>query len=600
MSNELKEFKDFTLKMIQDLPRSWQKLGLDYLHRITKREIIELNVLAILTGVIAGYASIGFRYLIGVIQNLTFHGTLGTDLVAHEDIALGWWIFIIVPAGLLISAYLTRWFAPEAKGHGVPEVIESVLVRGGKMRKRLVLIKSLASAITIAAGGSVGREGPIVQIGAAAGSVFGQYLKLNTRLLKTLVGCGAAGGIAASFNTPIAGVIFAIEIIILELKTKSFVPLVISTVFACLVSRIHLGNEPSFWVPSYSLVDSRELIFYFVLGVLAGVVGHIVVKTVYGIEDLFDKAPIPFFFKPLIGGLIVASIGFYYPQIFGVGYEAMSRVLREQGTLELMALLVVLKIVAVSVTLGAGGSGGVFSPALFIGAMVGGAYGYLVHSLYPTMTSGFGPYALVGMAAVFSSTSRATFTAIVILFEMTMDYSLILPLMFVCVTADQVAWALSSESIYSLKLKRKGLSFVTDIGVNLMCVTRIKDVMTQNPIVVSEEMTLNEAEMVISKDSHATYPVVNSTGALCGLVSLESFRNHMEKQPPGKNLLIKEIKTVPKTIVHLNDTVDMALKKLEKTRDPRIIVVDQSTQKVVGIVSPIDLVRLSSTETQET
>lgn len=599
--DEIEELKNITRKAIRGIPKTWHRLGLPsmqpYWQVFTNKELLQVNGLAILTGIIAGYAAIGFRYLIGFLQNAVMHERIGFDLVSPLNNPRGDWIFLILPAGLLISAYLTKWLASEATGHGVPEVIQSVMVRGGRMRKRIVGVKALASGVTIAAGGSVGREGPIVQIGAAAGSALGQILNLNPKLLKTLVGCGAAGAISATFNTPIAGVIFAIEIIILELKTKSFVPLVISSVFACVLARFYLGNEPAFFVPHYTLKQPSELIFYLGLGIVSGILGVAVIRTLYGIEDFFDNLKIPYFFKPILAGLIVAGIGKFYPEVFGVGYDTMSDVLQQKSEFALIAALIVLKTVAMSVTLAGGGSGGVFAPSLFIGAMVGGSYGYLAHQFFPDLTGSYGAYALVGMAALFSATSRATFTAIVILFEMTLDYSLILPLMFVCVMADQIAWALCKDSIYSLKLKRRGLSFVTDLGVNVMDVTLVKDIMTTEVMTASEDMTVEEAERKLLPSQHSVYPVVDKDGRLSGVITKSMIEQKLAKGRPRAQ--VGEVKAKAKTVVEPMDTVMSALKKISNIRDPRILVVDPKSKKLLGLVAPIDFVRLSHADSQE-
>ncbi|MEE6249518.1 MAG: chloride channel protein [Bdellovibrionota bacterium] len=584
-----------TRTAIKEVPKTWQSIHKTYLHPITKKDVFRLNFLAILVGIAVGYASLGFRFLIGLFQNLFLHHQFDWHLISPLDHKRGLWMFAILPAGLFASSALIRIFAKEAQGHGIPEVIEAIRLKGGRMRARSVLVKAFSSSITIASGGSVGREGPVVQIGSAIGSVVGQILSLDPKLIKTLVGCGASAAVAATFNTPIAAVIFAIEVIILELKTRSFVPLVIASVFGTIVSRIHLGNEPAFFVPKYSLHGPSELVFYFILAVLAGILGVVFIKAVYGIEDYVEDLKIPFWSKPLLGGIILAAIGMYFPEMFGVGYESISDVLQQKSSLEIMALFVVLKIICTSVCLACGGSGGVFVPSLFIGAMLGGAYGYAVNEFFPDMTAGYGAYALVGMAAVFSSTARASFTAIVILFEMTLDYSIILPLMFVCVISDQVALAFMKHSIYSLKLKRKGLKFISDISVNVMSITIVKDIMTTQIRTASSSMSLYEAKNKLLQYGHAVYPVVDQDSVLLGTITREDILNNAEKHPKMK---VAEFMHAAKAVVREDDSVLKAISKIEKTRDPRILVVEARTRKLCGIVSPIDFVRLSSAEAE--
>ncbi|MEZ4871958.1 MAG: chloride channel protein [Bdellovibrionales bacterium] len=582
-SKNLLKIPNFTRRAIQGFPRSWSQLS--------NREIIELNLMATFVGVLTGYAAIGFRFLIGFLQNTILHDSWDYHLISPIDHVRGEWMFLIVPVGLLISTLITRYFAPEAKGHGVPEVIQAIWRNGGKIRARTVGLKALASGITIASGGSVGREGPIVQIGSAIGSTLGQFFHLRPKLLKTLVGCGSAGAIAATFNTPIAGVIFAIEIIVLEFKTRSFVPLVISSVFATVISRNHLGNEPAFFVPEYHLLSAQELVFYLGLGVLAGIVGVLFIRFLYFGEDLFDNAQVPFWTKPIFAGILLASVGYYYPGMFGVGYETVTDALQQQSHFLLMFGFVFLKIFSTTITLAGGGSGGVFAPSLFIGAMLGGAYGHFVHDLFPEMTANYGAYALVGMAALFSATGRATFTAIVILFEMTLDYSIILPLMFACVTADQVSSLISRDSIYTLKLKRKGFAFKHEISVNIMSITPIRDIMTTALHFGHVKMTLSEMANELLQYEHSLYPVLDDHGRLAGVFPVNKLIRLSAKEPDA---LAQDHMDEPTTTIDMNEMVEDALKKFGKSRDPRILVVDGSKKKLVGILSPVDLIRLSS------
>ncbi len=593
----MSEFKNFTQKAIREIPKTWQRFNESYLVRVTRQDILVLNILAVFVGLGSGMAAIGFRSLIGLGQNLLYKGETSHELIPTAEVMIGYWPFLFIPLALLIATLLTKYLAPEAKGHGVPEVIESVLVKGGRLRKRIVLVKAFASSVTIAAGGSVGREGPMVQIGSALGSSLGQWFGLKKpKLLKTLVGCGAAGAIAASFNTPIGGVIFAIEIIVLELKTKSFIPLVISAVFATMVCRFYDGNSPSFMVPEYSLVSNIEFAFYIGLAILSAIVGVIVIRSLYAMEGWADNLKIPFWLKPLLGGLCVAGFGYYFPQIYGVGYDSMTQVLQGDSTWKLMASLAVVKIIVTCLSLAFGGSGGVFAPSLFIGCMLGGAYGYMINTYFPDISASYGAYALVGMAAMFSATGRATFTAIVILFEMTLDYSIILPLMLVCVLADQISWAILPDSIYSKKLKNKGLEFVTDISVNVMGVTLLKDIMTTEIQTAKEQMTLSEFKKELFHKDHTIYPVVCDDGTVTGVIHQDTVAIALETQP--MDIEIKEIMDPTFECSHPNDTVLMAIRKIGKKRDPRILITDRKTKQLVGIVSPIDFVRLSSADAE--
>ena len=325
-----------------------------------------------------------------------------------------WWRRLLAPAigGAIVGPFL-YWLAREARGHGVPAVMEAIARRGGVIRPRVVAVTTLASAITI------GREGPIVQIGSAIGSAIGQLLRLPTRQVRTLVACGAAAGIAATFNAPIAGALFAAEVILLDFATARLAPIVISSVVATAVSRAVLADYPSFVVPSWELVSPWELAAYGLLGLAAGFVGVGFGSALRLAERGFERLPVPDPMKASIGGLLVGLIGTQLPHVFGSGYGTINAALESQLPIALLALLLVAKMAATSITLGSGASGGVFAPALFLGAVLGGAFGGAVHASFPGQTAGSGAYALVAMGAVLSATSHAPITAIIMIFELT-------------------------------------------------------------------------------------------------------------------------------------------------------------------------------------
>lgn len=435
-----------------------------FLRPVFTKYTLQVLFLAAIVGVLSGFIAIGFRYLLFGIQNLFFYQDFSSSEISPVNHELGIYVIIIPAIGGLLVGLITWFFASEAKGHGVPEVMESIAIRGGKMRPRTVFFKAIASAISIGSGGSIGREGPIVQIGSAAGSSIAQWLKLDEYKTKILLGCGAAGGIAATFNTPIAGIIFALEIILLELKSRSFMALTLASFFATIVSRIFLGSTPAFPIPAYEFASIYETILYLILGILAGFTGLILMRTLYKTESLFDNISIPAYAKPAIGGLIVGIIGYFFPQVFGVGYETIEKMLNQELLIKTTLLLLVFKFIAFNITIGSGASGGVFSPSVFIGAALGASYGWLANYLFPDITAPAGAYALVGMAAVFAAASRATLTSIIIIFELTLDYKIILPLMFACVIADLVTWSISRDTIYTKKLSRRGINISHDIG----------------------------------------------------------------------------------------------------------------------------------------
>ena len=326
---------------------------------------------------------------------------------------------ILIPAagGLLVAPLVYR-FAREAKGHGVPEVMTAVVARGGRIRPRVTIVKALASSICIGSGGSVGREGPIVQIGSAIGSTFGQILRLSPGDIRLLVACGAAGGISGTFNAPLAGVLFSMEIILHRYTGRSFGLVALSSVTSAAIAHAFFGDSAIFNIPSYELVSAWEFPLHVLLGIIAAFVASVFVAVLYKSEDLFEALKFPAYLKPVLGGLAVGLIGVFYSQIFGVLYLTIDFTMAGSLALSLLLPLVLIKILATSLTLG---SGGVFAPSLFMGAVLGGAFGNISHEFLPGITGPEGAYVLVGMAAVFAAAARAPATSIVILFEMTRD-----------------------------------------------------------------------------------------------------------------------------------------------------------------------------------
>jgi CIC family chloride channel protein len=565
--------------------------GIPWLYgfRLDWQENIRLNLLALVVGVASGFVAIGFRYLILWIQNLTLFGSVSMSRSDPATHTLGGWIVLAPAAGGLLVGLMTVYLASEARGHGVPEVMEAIALHGGRLRTRLVGVKALASAVTIGTGGSAGREGPIVQIGSSLGSTIARAFQLPASMTKVLVACGASGGIAATFNTPIGGVLFSIELILLELKTRSFVPLVIASVFATIVSRIFLGQYPAFIVPQYGFAHTVELLFYLILGVLAGVVAVAMVFVLYKAEDLFERLPGPPYLRPVAGGLLLGSIAFFFPHVLGVGYETIDAVLHEGHVGHMLLVLMALKIVALSLTLGSGGSGGVFAPSLFVGACLGGAFGALVHHLFPASTATYGAYALVGMAAVFSGAGRATLTSIIILFEMTRDYRVILPLMFACVVADLVAWILHPDSIYTAKLSRRGVRVVQDMEVDLLSRMYVKDVMERGVETVEETATVREAHDKALDSERRALPVVNARQELVGIITQTDLGRAVEAdetdQPVSAYATRDVITTYPE------ETLAEAVIKFSEAN--QIPVVERwNRRSLVGLLTRKDLLKL--------
>ncbi len=534
---------------------------------------------AVLTGVGAGYGAVVFRWLIHQFTVLFFTG--GKDLLS----SIGSFYIVLIPAaGGLIVGFLVYYLAPETKGHGVPEVMYAVDRQGGKIRVRVAVIKAVASSICIGSGGSVGREGPIVQIGSSLGSSLGQIFHLSRDRMKILVACGAGGGIAATFNAPLAGIFFALEIILRSYAPRHLSSVVLSSVLATVISRRYLGDTPAFVVPAYQLHSPWEILFYLVFGLLAAVMAYLFIVTLYKSEDIFDKIPIPGFLKPALGGLIIGMIGLYYPQIFGVGYKSIELALYGKVTALLALILVFAKLLATSITLGSGGSGGIFAPSLFIGAMLGVVFSKITMIFFPAIAINTGASAMIGMAAVFAGAAQAPISAILILFEMTGDYKIILPLMTAVVISTLVLRKWSRESIYTKKLARRGIDISQQAQPDLLDVIQVSEAMSRNVITLRENQTVKEAGLMIKNTRHRGFPVLDEEGRLRGIVTHKDINKALAAEKA--NHPVKEIMSTQLVVSYPDECLRRALEKLGSKNIGRAPVVDPANpEKVIGLIT---------------
>ncbi|MFH2009142.1 MAG: chloride channel protein, partial [bacterium] len=524
-----------------------------------------MMLVALIIGLVGGGGAIAFRWLIETFQTLAW-GSGGTAL---EKIARApWHLKIIVPAaGGLLVGLIVKFFAPEARGHGVPEVMYATARRGGVIRPIVAAAKSLASAICIATGGSVGREGPIVQIGSALASSIGQVLRLSSPRLRICVGCGAAAGIAATFNAPIAGAFFAAEVVLGGFSAGAFGPIVISSVAATVVSRSAHGDLPAFLkIPAYSLVSPAEMITYTVLGLCAALAAVGFVTLLYHSETVFEKMKvIPDYLQPVIGGVGIGILGIWLPQVMGVGYDTITPALRGELLLGFLLALLAAKLLATSLTLGSGGSGGVFAPSLFMGAALGGAVGQLAQLLLPWSMASPGAYAVVGMGAMVAATTHAPITAILIIFELTGDYRVILPLMVSCILGHLVARFLQRESIYTIKLMRRGIDLQAGHELNVLRRILVADLLNPSLETVSQKTPLDELHRRMVESPHYEFFIVDNQGALVGVVSVDDLRRSLPDHQALRSVVIAEdIGSSPVHFVRENDTLDCAMRQFGK------------------------------------
>ena len=542
-------------------------------------------VIAIIIGVLAGFSAIGIRAMIKFFSDVSFPGT-GNLLQNIMDTP--WLLILIIPViGGLIVGPIIYYLAPEAKGHGVPEVMQAILLKGGQIRGRVAFVKAVASAISIGTGGSVGREGPIIQIGSSLGSVVGQFLRVSTKRLKTLVGCGAAAGIAAAFNAPIAGALFAVEIVLMDFAVAQFSPIVISSVMATVISHTFEGNFAAFIVPKYQLASPVEIGFYFILGAGSGLVAYLFIKTLYYCEEIFDnRIKIPESFKPALGGLGIGVIALAFPQVMGVGYDSINNALYGNMIWYVALILIFMKILATALTLGSGGSGGIFAPSLFMGAMLGYFFGSFVHSYFPGITASPGAYALVAMGGLVAGTTRAPITAIIIVFELTNDYHIILPLMITCIMSMIISSKLSRESIYTLKLVLRNIGLKEGIETNVMESIYVKDVYRKEfeSILVTDNFSQIVNRIIRGKE--ADFPVVDSEGHVSGMISIHDIKDYLYERESLQNLLIAgDIFNPEFETISPDDNCQNALDKLRKySFDGLPVVADTNSRKIIGII----------------
>jgi CIC family chloride channel protein len=553
-------------------------------------ETLVMVTFAIVVGIGAGLGTIIFVSMIAFFNNLFFGGGQLLGLPGTT------YVILLPVLGGLIVGPLVHFIAPEAKGHGVPEVLTAIATKGGRIRPVVVLVKALGSAITIGSGGSVGREGPIVQIGAALGSTLGQIFKLSERRVINLVASGAAGGIAATFNAPIAGVMFALEVILGDFGFQNLTTMVVSAVTASVVSRAVLGDNPAFTVPAYALKSSWEIPLYLGLGIVAGFGALTFVKALYFMEDVFEKWKFPPYLKPAVGGLGLGILGYFVPRVFGTGFDTISSALTGQLGLGLLILLIVGKILATTLTLGSGASGGVFAPALFIGAVLGGAYGQIAQLIFPGLPASSGAYAMVGMAAVFAGAARAPITAVIILFEMTQDYRIILPLMFATIVSTLIAQGIEPESIYTLKLKLRGIDIHAKRDENLLRTLSVKDAMTpfEEITSVAPSTTLTELSQLFQETGHHGFIVLDDRNELYGIVTLSDLESAVTAQKADAT--VGAICTKNVITAYPDETLDDALRHFGALDMGRIPVVDRGEpRKVLGVLRRSDIIHVLST-----
>lgn len=549
-------------------------------------------VLACVVGVVTGCGAIVFAELINLVQRCALGST---DYPLYVLPTLPWYRVFWVPAlGGLLVAPLVYLVSRESQGHGVPQVIESVTLRGGKIRPRVAAVKSLASALTIGTGGSVGREGPIVQIGAALGSFVGQLLHVPPSRLPTLVGCGAAGGIAATFNAPIAGAFFSLEVIMGNFAMPSFGPVVLSSVLATVISRAYFGDHPAFLVPAYTLLSEWELAIYLLLGIACGLGGVAFIAVLDFMEKTWSRFSLPPLLKPALGGLILGVAILFVPNIYGVGHATMDDILRGGMDWTWLLLLLPVKMLATSLTLASGGSGGVFLPSLYLGSITGGLIGIGAGALFPSITAPSGGYALVGMAAFLAGATHSPITAFLLLFELTGDYHIILPLMLSCSVSTLVAKLLRTESIYTIQLLRRGID-IHRREENLMQAFTVSQVMHREVPTLQDMTPFPEVVRHFLATNMPTCFVVDEQSRLLGAISIHDVKDIFQEESLSALIIAKDLAHHCTITTTPEETLARCLEKFTQTEQEHLPVLTE-TGELYGLISQRDVLDLYNRE----
>jgi CIC family chloride channel protein len=555
--------------------------------RPERESLIFLLILAILVGFITGVLAVGFRYLLLFTTDLFWPDPLALLEVNQQ---YPWYLVLVIPAigGLAIGPLISR-FSPESRGAGVPDVIEAVVSREGNIQYRTALFKTVFTSLSIGCGASVGREGPVVHIGSSVGSSLAQLIKLPAEWRRVFLACGAASGIAATFNAPMAGMLFAAEIILVDFQVSYLSHIAISAVTATVVSHHFLGNLPTFQVPLFEMVSYGELPLYALLGFLAGLLSILFIHAVSFVEDMFSKAKVSFSYRPAIAGLFLGFIAIGWPHILGVGYETINLTLTSQMGIGLLLTVLCLKLLATAGSVGAGFSGGIFAPSLVLGSLLGGFYGALMNYLIPGHIGTAAAYSLIGMGAVVAGTTLAPITAIFTIFELTYNFEIILPLMTCCITSLVTVQKFYGYSIYETKLLRKGIRMVRGRDVNLLRSMTVEKFMITEFETIRQDMLLADILDKAEKCSYPHFPVLDQQDRLVGILSMSDLKGFLaEVGDLGKLVVASEIMTKRVVIVRPDDNFETAFEIFEGKQISTLPVLSRSGA-LLGILKKSDL-----------
>ncbi len=550
-----------------------------------------MAILAVVIGLLAGLSNYAFRRCIDFFHWLIIDSS--SPLTGYAPDVWSWhrlWAIAFPLAGALLMLPLFYFFR-EDLSFGFPRFLEAVNLKGGKLRWRLILTRGISSALTIGSGGSAGQEGPIAQIGGTAGSFIGQLLGTSGERLKVLIGCGVSGGVAATFNAPLAGVFFAHEIVLLSsFELSSFTSIVISSGMATVVSRALFGNMPAFDVPAYQLIHPVELLFYAALGTACGCIAVLFIGCYRKIRTWFASLTLHPLLKPCLGGILVGVIAVVLPQVEGNGYHFIERVVSNDAGWLLVTALIAGKLLATGVTLGSGLPGGTFAPSLFIGAVTGSSFGYLLNQLFPAYCSTPGAYALVGMGAFLAAVAHAPMTGIFLLFEMTGSYQIIVPIMIACVVGTAIARHFKKEGIDTVDLAAEGINLHIGKEQNLLEMLTVRDAMAPAPELLPETMTISQFGDHLARAKQSSFPLMNSAGALSGIVTLQDFLGVAFDREHHDVVTLRDLANAEVVTITTEVSLAEALRMIDYCDFEQLPVVDRpGGTRVIGILSRRDI-----------
>ena len=553
--------------------------------------VLKISAYAVFVGFIAGLVAQGLLELIYLFTNIFFYGKFSFALSYPVNHHLGAWVILIPPIGGLLVGIMIHYWEPTLKGHGIPEAMEAVLVGKSRVRMRVGFLKPLATAFAIGTGGPFGAEGPIIQTGAAFGSILAQFTNLTPYQRRVLLASGAAGGMAATFLAPFAGILVAIELLLFEFRARSFIPVAFASATATAVAVHFRGWGPLFSTPAFSLVSMQELWLFALMGVIMGVVALAMIRVLFWLEDLFDHFPIKpaAIWAPTCGALLLGIIGYFYPQVFGTGYDTIRDMLNGRLAVGTLIGVSISKFWALVLSLGSGTTGGVFAPSLIVGGGIGAVYAEIWRHFFPHFVTAPPLYALVAMAAVFAGIARAPFTSIVFLFELSRNPNALLPLVVCCMVADGLVRLFSAESIMTGKLVKRGLIVRQDYSVPVLMRARIEQVMRKNFSPVPADADVREViREVVAPENTGVLPVVEKDGTLMGIIEAHDLLRGIDQ--PVK---VRDIAHQNYVVAHLGETVDEVTRTMLLRQAENVVVVEHGDHsKPIGVARAADILRL--------